>query len=344
VSEPVVRTPRVAPTLEVVAALANVSRATASRVLNGSPRVSPEARESVLQAAAELNYTPNRAARSLVTKRSDSLAFVVTESEDRFFHDPFFLNMLRGAHSVLAARERQLLFVVNSGEQDRTRLINYAAGGHVDGVMLVSLHGGDSLPDRLHSLGIPVVLSGRPLDPDSTVHFVDADNRDGARAATALLINRGCRQIATIAGPRDMTAGRDRVAGYRDALRAVGERPDHKAIVDGDFSMESGFAAMRRLLKNLPDVDGIFAANDLMGIGAVQAIQSMGKRVPDDVAVVGFDDVAVAQLSTPALTTIRQPITEMGGQMAQMLVDLVDGQDVPRSVILPTELVRRASA
>lgn len=343
-TEPVVPTPRVAATLEVVAALANVSRATASRVLNGSPRVSPEAKESVLLAAAELNYTPNRAARSLVTKRSDSVAFVVTESQDRFFHDPFFLHMLRGAHSVLAARERQLLFVVNAGEQDRARLINYAAGGHIDGVMLVSVHGGDSLPDQLHSLGVPVVLSGRPLDSDSPVHFVDADNRDGARVATALLLNRGCRQIATISGPRDMTVGRDRIAGFRDALRAVGERPDQKAIVEGDFSIDSGFQAMRRLLLNLPDVDGVFAANDLMGIGAIQAIQSLGKQVPDDIAVVGFDDVAVAELSTPTLTTIRQPITAMGEQMARLLLDLVDGKDVPKAVILPTNLIRRASA
>jgi DNA-binding LacI/PurR family transcriptional regulator len=338
------RPPRRAPTLEVVAARAGVSRGTASRVLTGSPKVSAQAREAVLRAAAELDYTPNRAARSLVTRRSGSIAFVVSEPEDRAFSDPFFLHLLRGTQAEVARAELQLVFIVASGEEDVRRLERYAGGGHLDGVVLVSLHGRDRLPQRLERLGVPVVLSGRPMVDDGTIHYVDADNAGGAASAVRVLLDRGCRRITTVAGPQDMSAAVDRLNGYRAALRAAGRRPMSRDVVSGDFTHASGAEAMRLLLAAVPDLDGVFAANDLMAAGALQAVRDSGRRVPGDVAVVGFDDVPTALIGAPGLTTVRQPIGAMGRRMAQILLDLIEGRPAPRVVILDTEVVRRETA
>src|SRR5947209_7135235 len=152
------------------------------------------------------------------------------------------------------------------------------------------------------------------------------DNRGGARTATELLLERGCRRIATITGPPDMVVGQDRLAGYRDALHEVGITAPHQLIANGDFTLTGGHDAMQRLLSVADDVDGVFAASDLMAIGAIQAIEASGRRVPHDVAVIGFDDIPAAQISQPALTTIRQPIEELGRQMARMLLDRLDGR------------------
>lgn len=332
------------PTLEVVAARAGVSRATASRVLRGASNVSEEAREAVLRAAQELSYTVNRAARSLVTRRSDSLAFVVAEDEQRLFADPYFAGILRGAHAATADAGLQLLFVIASNDTDRAQFENYARGGHVDGALLVSLHGEDRLPSRLEAMGVPTVLNGRPFQDDGSLYSVDSDNAGGARAATELLIGRGARRIATITGPLDMTAGQDRLAGYRRALAAAGLQAPGSLVAEGDFSHEGGARAMARLLDAEPDLDAVFAASDLTAHGALQVLAERGRRVPDEVAVVGFDDVRLAELAIPPLTTIRQPIEELGRRMAEVLVARVNGAYPEHATVLPTEVVRRRSA
>ena len=332
-----------APTLQSVAALAGVSRATASRVLNGSDRVSDAARASVQDAVARLSYVPNAAARSLVRRRSDSIAFVVAEDEERFFSDPFFAAALRGAHGVLAGRGMQLVFVVVASAADRDQLARFATSGHVDGAILVSTHGDDPMPRLLTQAGVPVVLSGRPYRGDDDTLFVDADNTGGARQAAEVLLARGRSRLVTIAGPSDMPASRDRLAGFRAVLAEHGADLPDALVVEGDFTVEGGRQAMRVLLERCPDLDGVFAANDLMGVGAVQALVASGRAVPEDVALVGFDDVSIAAGASPALTTIRQPIEEMGRSMARMLLDVLDGRDHESSLVLPTRLVRRDS-
>src|SRR3954469_22966923 len=198
------------PTLEEVAARAGVSRATASRVLRGASNVSDQARTAVLTAAQDIAYAPNRAARALVTGRSDSVAFLVAETEDRLFSDPFFLGMLRAAQTVTATAGLQLVFTVASGPDEHRRFLHYAAGGHVDGVLLLSLHGSDQLPQDLESHAVPTVLSGRPLTGAGSLYFVASDTHGGARLATDHLIAAGRRTVATITGPLDMCAGQDR--------------------------------------------------------------------------------------------------------------------------------------
>jgi DNA-binding LacI/PurR family transcriptional regulator len=203
-----------APTLESVAARAGVSRATAGRVLAGSARVSEQAREAVLSAASELSYVTNRAARSLMTRRSDSIAFAVAEREERFFADPFFSLVLRGVHAVVAEHDLALVFTALSGDAERERFERFARGGHVDGVVFVSLHGDDPLPGRLQDAGVPVIVQGRPFgtarDAAAAVGYVDADNHAGARAATRLLVESGRRGHAGrhAAGARGVRAAR----------------------------------------------------------------------------------------------------------------------------------------
>lgn len=331
-------------TLEVVAARAGVSRATASRVLRGSTNVSDTARDRVLRAAEEVSYSVNRAARALVTRRTDSIAFLVAESQERTFHDPYFLGVLRGAQAEAADAGNQIVFVIASTEEQSARFTRFVGGGHVDGVLLVSLHGDDALATDLERLGVPTVLNGRPFDPQSGLYSVDSDNVGGAREAVELLIARGARRIATITGPLDMAVGQDRLTGYRAALAEAGRTAGASCVCEGDFSVDGGAAAMRRLLDREPDVDAVFVASDLMAIGALRTLTEAGRKVPDDVAVVGFDDAGEAQLAVPPLTTVRQPLAELGRTMTRVLLARVSGAPVEARTVLPTELVRRASA
>jgi DNA-binding LacI/PurR family transcriptional regulator len=332
------------PTLEQVAELAGVSRGTASRVLTGHPNVSKRARAAVQEAAQALHYTPNRAARSLVTRRSDSVAFVVSETQERLFTDPFFVGVLRGAHAEVAARHRQMLFSIASSVGEREQLAQFVGGGHLDGVVLVSLHGDDALPMRLQQMGVPVVLAGRPYVDDGTLTYVDADNRGGACTATKFLVERGARHITTVAGPADMSASQDRLEGFRAGLRGSGQRMAAHRVQHGDFTLQGGAAAMARLLEIAPQTDGVFAASDLMAIGAIQAIEASGRRVPADVAVVGFDDVPAAMIAQPPLTTIRQPIEAMGRAAVDLLVHQIEGGTVRTAELLyEPELVVRSS-
>ncbi|PPK94291.1 DNA-binding LacI/PurR family transcriptional regulator [Kineococcus xinjiangensis] len=333
-----------APTLESVAARAGVSRATAGRVLSGSTKVSPAAREAVLQAATELHYVANQAARALVTRRSGSVALVVVEPVERFFSDSYFPLILNGAQSVLAEREVQLVLAVLSTARERERFERYARSGHVDGAILVSVHGADPLPQHLRDAGIPVVLSGRPYSQESTVPFVSTDNAVGARLAVRHLVEAGCHHIATVTGPMDMSAAQDRLEGFRAELRAHRRRVPARAVASGDFAVAGGREAMRALLEQYPELDGVFVANDQMAAGALQALAAAGRSVPADVRVVGFDDAPLAAAATPPLTTVCQPVVEMGRALATMLLRIVEGEESPESVIVQPELIVRASA
>lgn len=338
------RGPRGAATLEEVARRAGVSRATASRVLRGQSNVSEAALRAVQQAAAEVNYTPNRAARSLVTGRSDSIAFLVNESEERMFSEPFFLAVLRAAQETVTAAGLQLNFAIASTPEQRERYLAYAAAGHVDGVLLLSVHGNDEFQRHLEDAGIPTVLSGRPYG-DGDLFYVDADNVTGGRLAVTHLLGRGRRRIGTVTGSLDMCAGQDRLEGYRKALVDAGLEVDESLIEPAGFSAAEGYDAARRLLERRPDVDAIVAGSDLAAIGAIRALTQTGRRVPEDVAVIGFDDIRDAAEHAPSLTTVRQPMRDLGATMGRLLLGRLDGSETAaHGVVLPVEMVVRASA
>ncbi|MEV0202511.1 LacI family DNA-binding transcriptional regulator [Nonomuraea sp. NPDC050691] len=329
------------PTLEAVAARAGVGRGTVSRVINGSPNVSEKAREAVRQAIEELGYVPNRAARALVTRRTDTVALVVSESELRVFDEPYFAGTIRGIGSALSETGLQLILAMAQSDEEHERLEHYLTGQHVDGVLLLSLHGDDPLPARLEAMGVPTVLGGRPVGP-APYSYVDMDNRAGARQAVKHLLGLGRASIATIAGPQDMGVGVDRLAGYRDALLSSG-MPE--LVAYGDFSEESGASAMRELLAGHPGLDAVFTASDLMAVGAMRVLKAAGRTIPGDVAVVGFEDSKAAAHTDPPLTTVHQPTEAMGRQMAQLLVARINGEEVRQPVvILDTHLVLRESA
>jgi DNA-binding LacI/PurR family transcriptional regulator len=331
------------PTLEQVAHLAGVGRGTASRVINGSDQVSESSRAAVLKAIDDLGYVPNRAARSLVTRLTDVIALVISESEDRIFGEPFFGQMVRGVSGALAGTPRQLLLTMAHRAQDRGRLDNYLSRQHVDGVLLLSLHGDDPLPSQLMHRGVPAVLGGRPAR-ESLLPFVDVDNAGGAGQAVAHLARTGCRRIATITGPLDMLAGQDRLEGYQKALGLAGLGFDPVLVAEGDFSERSGWNGCQSLLELATDLDAVFAASDQMAIGAIAALIASGRRVPDDVAVVGFDDSPSSRCTTPRLTTVHQPVEAMGAQMVRLLDQLIQEPGQPhQNVVLDTHLVVRDS-
>ncbi len=327
-------------TLEHVAELAQVSRATASRVLTADPRVSTESRRSVERAARKLGYIPNHAARALATGRSDAIALVISEATNFIFGDPFFPRLIRGIGEVLTESDKQLILLAPHSGPDMDRLERYVAAGHTDGVLLVSLHGTHPLPGRLAARGVRFVVGGRPTEGDLFT-YVDIDNVAGAFVAVSHLAGRGRRRIATISGPEDMTAGQDRLLGYRTALEAGGLPLDEAMEEPADFTQEGGAGAMRRLLERRPGLDAVFVASDLMAVGALRSLADANRRVPDDVAVVGYDDDPIAASTSPPLTSVRQPIEEMGREMARLLLDEAHA---PRRVILTTELQVRPSS
>ncbi|MEE1754075.1 LacI family DNA-binding transcriptional regulator [Streptomyces sp. SP18CS02] len=342
-------TPGSRPTLEAVAAHAGVSRATASRVVNGGAGVRQPLVDKVRRAVEELGYIPNHAARTLVTRRNGAVAVIIAEPEFRIFSDPFFEQQVRGISRELTAHDSQLVLLWVEGPGDYERIARYLGGGHVDGALAFSVHNDDELPSIIRRAQLPAVFGGRPdwtgAADDPAVPYVDCDNRGGARAAVRHLLSLGRERVAHIAGPRDQTSAMDRIDGYRDVL--LDASPE--LIAQGDFTEASGARAMAELLERRPDLDAVFAANDVMASGALRVLRERGLRVPEDVALVGFDDMAsVAEATDPPLTTVRQDIEGMGRLMVRLLMRGLNqdepGAEAPGSVITPTELVRRASA
>lgn len=329
--------------LEDVALLAGVSPATASRVLTGSAQVKPETRRQVERAISELGYVRNRAARS-GGRKAGSIAIVVFEDSLRMFTDPFFARLMRGVSGSLATTDVQLVLLSVHSAAECRRCARYLREGHVDGAVFVSLHG--QMPVDVHGLGVPVVYVGRPVRDADAASYVDADNIGGAEAAVRHALAAGRQTVATIAGPPDMAVGLDRLRGYRKALATEG--PDRGDLVAyGDFSAASAEHAVYRLLDRRPDVDAVFATSDLMATGVLRALRRTGRRVPGDVAVIGFDDAPLARHTSPPLTTVRQPVEEIGARAVDELLGLIGEErraaQEPRHAVFATELIVRAS-
>ncbi|WP_307812498.1 LacI family DNA-binding transcriptional regulator [Phycicoccus sp. CSK15P-2] len=326
-----------------MAHLAGVSRATVSRVVNGSTRVRPDVVELVQRAVTQLNYVPNRAARSLAAQRTMSIALVVPEDAHRFFSDPYFADIVQGIDDRLETSEYVLTLLLAHPRSPSDKTRRYLLGGNVDGALVVSHHSGDHFLSEL-ARSLPVVFGGRPMGPVARAddHYVDVDNHLGAVLATRHLLEAGGRNVATVAGPEDMPAALDREQGWRDTLREAGLASDR--LIRGDFTEVSGVRAGLSLLDRWPDTDAVFVANDLMASGVMLAFAERGVAVPDDVALVGFDDSPYAVRGPLGLTTIDQRTREMGGIAADMLLRRLAGEPVePTQVLAPRLVVRESS-
>lgn len=327
------------PTIRDVAAASGVSRGTVSRVLNGGHWVSPDALAAVQEAIQRTGYQVNHHARSLATRRSNSVAFLLAEKQHLLFDDPNIAVLLRGAAAALGDRDMSLILMTAGTDADRKRATDFIMAGHVDGVLLISNHSGSPLLEPLLDARIPTVSCGRPIGFEDELAYVSADDRGGARQMTSHLAESGRRHIATIAGPLDTSGGRERLAGYREAMGAA---YDESLVAHGDYSRASGYVAMQELLQRCERIDAVFAANDRMAAGAMAALREAGLGVPTDIAVGGFDDTDLAASLEPSLTTVRLPFEDMSVELVRLLVEVIDGQD-GAATILPTTLVQRES-
>lgn len=329
-------------TIQRVAELADVSKATVSRVLNGYPHVRPEVREKVERVISETGYRPNHIARLLASDRSSIIGLVISSDARMVFTDPYFASLTESVSRGAAGQNLILsLFVSYTEKQGRHTLNGILSTGLLDGLVLTADYKGDSLIPQLQKAGIPFVFVGRPRDAEG-VDYVDVDNWQGGYIGTKHLAESGYRRIATVTCVRD-ASGVARFEGYQQALAEYGIAYDESLVAYGDYSLESAYRGMKRLIKRKPDA--IFVASDTMALGALRALREQQVRVPGDIALVSFDDLPHALLADPPLTTVRQPIAQTGQLAVDQLAQIIarGGVADAQHTILPVELIVRES-
>jgi len=331
-------------TLEDIARQVGVSRSTVSRVVNGHPNVREDVRKRIQEVIEHTGYHPNAAARTLASQRSRMIGLVLPRTINSFFTDPYFPQFTQGIAQACNQSDYTLgLFLAGTREDEEKIFPRVSRRGFLDGVLIQSGHGqiGDRLTDRLIDSNIPLVIVGRPSQPDS-VSYIDVDNTEAAHSAVSHLARLGYQRIATITGPGTSTVGIDRKEGYLRALAERGRTIEDRLVTEGDFTEAGGYYAMQRLLPAKPDA--VFAASDIMAIGAMRAIREARLNVPNDIALIGFDDIPLAALSDPQLSTIRQHVFQFGISAVELLTDLIENGLTPRRrIIMATELVIRES-
>ena len=328
-----------------VARSAGVSQGTVSVVLNdvAKARVSEATRQRVRAAAQRLDYHPNAAGRSLVRQRTGLLGLILRQGPDRLSANAFLPTVIDGFTAVAGAADFRLLIEPIDELIRPDAYLALAREAHVDGIVLAGARSDDDQLRRLHTSDFPIVLWGQLSG--SHLPFVDVHNAAAARTAVEHLIELGHRRIGCITnGPLAYTASAARLQGYQSALESHGLSVDHHLIRIGDFSGRSGYVAMRSLLTSIDRPGAVFVGSDEVALGALRAIRELGLRIPDDVAVVGFDDLPVSELVSPSLSTMRVPARELGAAAARMLIQRIESDIPPPPVLLETELVVRESS
>ena len=329
-----------APTIRDVARAAGVSRATVSRVLNGGHWVSPDAAAAVERAIAQLGYVASHSARALNTGRSGAVALVVAEPQERLFEDPTFSVLVRELIRSLRVRQTTLYITLATDHESRVTLIRQARSHLLDGLVLASMHGDDPLFAMLLEHRVPAVICTEPLGRGRELPHITINDRAAAGELTRHLADRGCRRIGILTGPLDTASARNRLAGYHDVLRG---RADPALSVEcAAYSSHDAELGMQTLLRQAPDLDGLFAASDLLATGAVSVLTRTGRTIPGDVAVAGFDDSILATTCVPPLTTAHLPFDQLAREAINILFAQIDGI-AWSDVELRCSLVRRAS-
>ena len=322
-------------TIKDVARAAGVSVATVSRAVNGANNILPETKQRVLDVAATLRFTPSGAARSLITRRTDTIGALLPD-----LYGEYFSEFIRGIDQAARARGLHLLVSSSHGDAREAAAALRAMNGRVDGLLVMSPHANAEFLSHNLPGGLPAVLVNSVVGLPGHAVFV-VDNFGGAQAMTRHLAASGRKRIAFIAGPAGNPEAGERLRGYRAALR----KGAREIVFEGDFTEESGSAAGRRIAQARPRPDAVFAANDMMAIGCLAALASAGLRVPDDIALGGFDDIPIARYVAPALTTIHVPIAELGAVALGALAKAIEapGGKPGRPKVMPVELVVRSS-
>lgn len=340
-----------APTLDDVARAAGVSRATASRAVRGGAQVKASTQAAIDRAVRELGYVPNLVARSLATKRTDTIAVIVSEPHTRLFADPFFPTVISGIAEKLAPTDLHMSLLMGDGEY-RKKLDQYLRSGRADAAIIVSHHDGDNLPGLMKELRLPHVFLGRPIEEESedkqassghtSTHFIDLDNVTGGYMAAEHLIERGSRNIAMITGPMDIASSRERLEGARSALAHEGI--DFIDVQHGTFEEANAHELTQKILRTHPHIDGLFVGSDRMAVAALSALRDAERMVPADIRVVGFDNAEFAALSVPTLTTITNPWQEIAQRATDMLLAQLEGEPVETPILLQPTLIKRQSS
>ncbi len=328
-----------------VAEQAGVSRSTVSLILNNTPGINipAETRLRVIRTAQELGYTPNAAARSLATSQSHLLGFVLCQSTEQVFADAFLPQVILGVNSAATAQGYRVLVQPVEDVSQPGTYVHLMREQRIDGIILSGPRSDDRQLDELREQNFPVVLLGQLHG--TAFPSVDVDNVKGAALAVEHLLRLGYRHIGMITNaPPQYTASIDRIQGYRQALEKYEVAFHEEHIFYGNFTEESGYAAMHALLEHYPWAEAVFIASDVVAYGALAAVRDRGRSVPDDLAIVGFDDARLSRYSYPPLTTVRLPAHDLGYHAGIVLIQLIQGESVPsRPLLLETELVIRDS-
>jgi DNA-binding LacI/PurR family transcriptional regulator len=329
-------------TIDLVAAAAGVSRATVSRVMNGSAKVSPEREKAVKKAIAAYNFTPNATARRLAGGRSGLVALLMEESSEEFFLNPFWGMVVQGFSATISEAGMHPLLLIRPKTGSEDSIFSTLRAGQVDGLAIFSWHRPIKSFERLIDPKMAVVFGG-DLGGSKKFPFVDVDNVKGGLLATRHLIAQGCKNIVTITGDLKLQSGRDRLEGFERGMSEAGRTVLDSSIIQGDYSQSKAEELTRTLLKRKTKVDGVFAANDQAAVGVINILLQNGIKIPDQVKIVGFDDSPAASRNIPAISTIYQPTRELGSEVAKSLIAILNGEDVEEK-ILDVKLIKRASS
>ena len=329
-------------TIDLVAKAAGVSRATVSRVMNGTAKVSPERVKAVNKAIAKYNFTPNSTARRLAGGRSGLIALLMEESSEEFFLNPFWGQVVQGFSSAITEAGLHPLLLVRPKSGTEDSLFSTLQAGQMDGLAIFSWHRPLKSFEKMLDPKMAVVFGG-DLGGSKKFPFVDVDNVKGGYLATKHLIESGCKNIVTITGDLKLQSGRDRLEGYEQALSYAGLKVNDDLVIHGDYTQSKAEALVRQLIKKKIKFDGVFAGNDLSALGVINVLLQNGISVPGKVKVVGFDDSPIASRNQPSISTIRQPIRELGAQVAESLLAIINGQEV-EDKILDVKLIKRESS
>lgn len=329
-------------TINDVAAEAGISRGTVSRVLNSEPYVSDDARKAVEAAIARVGYVRNTAARNLVTRQSRAVALIVHEPHALVLDDPNIGNILIGTNAVLSEADQQMVTLIVDSPRDSDRVVEYLRGGFVDGAIILSARTNDPIALAVAELKLPASFVGHPPDAPN-IPYIGIDNVAAAEEITRRLLGTGRSRVGMLASGIDRDSGQDRLAGFTQAL---GDRFDPDLVIRHPlYSFAAGVEGMTELLRRAEDIDGVFAASDAVAAGALDVLRRAGRRVPEDVGIVGFDDSSWALRCDPPLSTVRQPAESLGREAArQVIKQLRSFGSAERGIMLPTETIWRHSA